>query len=267
MIALARYIGAHPEEPLRLSELARQAQLSPAHLQRRFKSAFGLSPKAFHEACRAKRFKKALGNYPSITEALQEAGYASPSRLYEKLDDLLGMTPTLYRGGAAGVSISYGQGPSPLGPLTLAATDRGVCFVHVGRRGLAALRAEFPGAQINQAPPGPGPLKSWFREIQRSLEKANACLDDIPLDLAGTVFQRRVWELIRTIPPGQTRSYKQLAQSLRKPSAARAVGRACATNRVALLIPCHRVLRGSGELAGYRWGKKRKQALLKLEQA
>ncbi len=265
---LCRYIEARSGQPLSLADLARHAGLSPSHLQRAFKSAVGLTPRQFHDACRLKSLKTGLRTGDAVTPAVYDAGYGSSSRVYERTGQTLGMTPGQYRRGAQNVSISYATAHTPLGLLMIGATDRGLCFVQFGdspRNLLAELRAEYPRAAVEpMAQPYPAPFLNWVEALSRHLE-GNLPALDLPLDIRATAFQALVWRYLQAIPPGQVRSYTEVAAAVGRPNAARAVARACASNRVALVVPCHRVIRQSGDLGGYRWGLARKRALLKLE--
>lgn len=255
-------------EPLTLAALGREAGMSPSHLQRTFRAVVGVSPREYLEACRLEAFKDEVAAGASVTGAIYEAGFGSSSRLYERSGERLGMTPTEYRRGGAGLSISYAAIDTALGRLMLGATDRGVCFVHFGDSDAEleqALAAEYPRARRERVgEPLPEALGAWLDALRCHLEGGQPELD-LPLDLQATAFQMRVWRALRAIPHGATRSYSEVAESIGAPGAARAVAAACAANRTALAIPCHRVLRASGELAGYRWGVERKRALLERE--
>jgi AraC family transcriptional regulator of adaptative response/methylated-DNA-[protein]-cysteine methyltransferase len=238
--------------------------MSPYHVQRTFKRIMGITPRQYAAACRSKRFKAQLRKGDSVTTALYDAGYGSSSRLYEKAPAQLGMTPAAYRRGGAGMSIHYATVDCPLGRLLVAATERGVCAVSLGHSDAAleaALLREFPRADIHRNEAG---LRRWINALVRHLDGREPHLD-LPLDVQATAFQWRVWEALRAIPYGSTRSYGEIARAIGRPSAVRAVARACATNRVALITPCHRAIREDGGLGGYRWGLKRKQALLAKE--
>jgi AraC family transcriptional regulator of adaptative response/methylated-DNA-[protein]-cysteine methyltransferase len=264
--AARQYLDAHLDESITLDRLAREVHLSPHHLQRTFKRQVGLSPRRYVEARRLERLKERLREGDTVTRATFEAGYGSTSRLYEQADTNLGMTPGAYRRGGEGMRIHFTTTATPLGRLLVAATERGVCAVTLGDDDAsleAALRREYPRATT--APAG-AELQGWVDEIVAYLAGAHTRLH-LPLDLPATDFQRRVWEALREIPYGSTRSYRELAEAIGRPTAARAVARACASNRVALVIPCHRVVRGDGELSGYRWGPERKRRLLELEAA
>lgn len=263
---LCQYIEQNCESTLTLAHLARHAGVSPFHLQRSFQSLIGLSPRQFQQACRLQRLKASLRQGAPATEAIFDAGYGSLSRVYERTSAYLGMTPIEYRRGGHGLTISYATLDTPLGPMLLAATDRGLCFLQFGAAP-AALQAEFPAAALLPVPlPYPAQLNLWIESLRAYLAGHRTQLD-LPLHLHATAFQMRVWRYLQTIPRGQTRSYSQVAAAIGQPAAARAVARACASNPVAVVIPCHRVIRGNGELGGYRWGLERKQSLLHAEKS
>ena len=257
-------------ESLGLEELSRQVGLSPFHLQRTFKEIVGISPKEYVEACRIEALKGALRSNESVTEAIYEAGFGSSSRVYERVDTRLGMTPSEYRDGGKGVSISYVSVASPLGMMMIGATDRGLCSVQFGESHeelLGMLRAEYPAAKLEQMKsPYPDEFDSWIKSLLRYLRREQIRLD-VPVDVQGSAFQMKVWKYLQTIPYGDVQSYSEVAAAVGDPNAVRAVARACARNRVALVIPCHRVIRGNGELAGYRWGLERKRILIDSERA
>lgn len=270
IIKLARLIEERSDESLSLAALAREANLSPAHFQKRFKEQMGVSPKVYQEACRLKKLKAELRKGNTVTEALYEVGHSSPSRVYEKLNEKIGMTPRQYQKQGQGLLISYAHASTVLGKMLLAATERGICFIQFGRTQkemLETLQDEFPKAQIQMMP------QASAAEFGRWIEALDAYLAgsveklDLPLDMMGTAFQIKVWKFLQKIPRGSTWSYSELAEKIGNPKAVRAVASACARNNLAIVIPCHRVLRGSGELAGYRWGFERKKALLELEEA
>jgi AraC family transcriptional regulator of adaptative response/methylated-DNA-[protein]-cysteine methyltransferase len=267
---LAGFIRAHADEPLPLARLAAEAGLSPFHLQRSFKAVLGVSPREYHAAERLKAFKAALREGDSVLGATFEAGYGSTSRVYEQVDGGLGMTPSAYRAGGAGETIVHAVRETALGPLMMAATERGVCFVQFGDSEAALLRqlrAEFPKAELR--PTGEDarlPLDAWMGALDDHLSRAGP-RPDLPLDLRGTAFQVRVWRFLLSIKPGEVVSYSELATGVGAPRAVRAAARACAANRLAVLIPCHRALRADGSLGGYRWGLERKRALLDAERA
>lgn len=258
------HIDAHLDDRLTLDSLAGIAGLSPAHLQRSFKARLGLSPRDYVRALRAERFKTEVRKGRSVTDALYEAGYSSGSRLYEGAYARLGMTPGAYRRGGQGVAIRYSIATSTIGRLLVAATEKGVCSVQLGgaERGLEdALRRQYPNASIERDDRA---LRPTLAAILAHLKGGVRQLD-FPLDVAATAFEWRVWRALQEIPYGETRSYAEVATAVGRPRAARAVARACASNRVALLVPCHRVVRGDGSAGGYRWGEARKRRLLAQE--
>jgi AraC family transcriptional regulator of adaptative response/methylated-DNA-[protein]-cysteine methyltransferase len=266
----AAYIQANCERELPLRTLSREAGLSPFHFQRSFKSVVGVTPKQYQEACRLRTLKLELREGDDVLQAIFAAGFGSTSRVYERVDTRLGMTPSEYRAGGAQVGITHATIHTRLGLLTIGATDRGLCFVQFGASEdelIGALRREYPSACLSALPkPWPEPFWEWMRALERHLEGASGGLD-LPLDIRATAFQMKVWRYLQSIPYGQTRSYREVAEGIGQPMAARAVATACARNRVALVIPCHRVIRGTGEPGGYRWGLERKRALLEGEQA
>ncbi len=259
------WLDDHLDEPVTLAGLGEAVGLSPWYLQRTFKRLTGLTPKEYSAARRLERLKSNLRKGDDVTTATYDAGYGSGSRVYEQSDARLGMTPATYRRGGRGAAIRYLVTDSPLGRMLVAATDRGVCAVSFGAADAdleAGLHKEYPNAEIRQ---GDDPvLEAWAGEILRHLEGDGPRLA-LPLDIQATAFQWRVWRALQEIPRGETRSYGEVAASLGRPSAARAVARACASNRVALAVPCHRVVRGDREAGGYRWGEERKRQLLEME--
>ena len=261
-----RFIDGFEEGVPTLRQIADHVGLSPAWLQKRFTRALGVSPKQYADQRRRERLKSLLREGDEVTGALYEAGYGSSSRLYESSDATLGMTPATYRKGGAGARIAWTTAPCALGLVLVAATERGVCFVAFDDNEAAlgaALRAEFPHAEIV---PDIGILKAWTAEVLRRVE-GKPPRATLPLDVQATAFQQRVWRALTEIPQGETRTYSEIARSLGKPAAQRAVGRACATNPVSIVIPCHRAKRSDGGLAGYRWGVARKEALIAAERA
>ena len=260
---VCKYIENRQQLPS-LAELASQFSLSSHHLQKTFKGIVGISPHQYADEFRLQRLKRKLKNGKSVTAALYEAGYNSSSVVYERASKQLGMTPVNYRSGAHKLNISYSTANCPLGVLLVARTEKGICAVSLAdspKPLLDWLGTEFPKAIIV---PDVNGLKHDVAQILQYLKgKQPHC--NLPLDLRATAFQRRVFEELRRIPYGQTRSYSDIAASLGSPSASRAVARACASNLVSLLVPCHRVIRKTGNLGGYRWGLNRKAALLKLE--
>jgi len=264
------YIRNNAAEPLSLSQLAGRIGLSPFHFQRSFKAIVGVTPKQFQEACRMDALKSNLRAQPSVTHAIYEAGYGSSSRVYERADTRLGMTPAEYRKGGEGLAISYVAAGSPLGRMMLAATDRGLCFLQFAdsdKKLLNMLQTEYPNATLAPMPqPFSEQFQAWMEALDRHLRGAQPRLD-LPLDLRATAFQLKVWDYLQSIPYGSVQSYAEVAAAIGRPAAARAVARACATNQVALVIPCHRVIRGTGALGGYRWGLARKRTLLDKERS
>jgi AraC family transcriptional regulator, regulatory protein of adaptative response / methylated-DNA-[protein]-cysteine methyltransferase len=262
---IAGYIEQHAHERLTLGHLAERAHLSPAHLQRRFKAALGVSPKMFQDAARLRRLKGGLKAGKSIVDAIADAGFESTSRVYGHAPRSLGMTPSAYRQGGAGETIAYAARDTAMGPLLMAATDRGVCFAQFGASTaalIAQLKSEFPHA--THAPSrmaGSGELDDWMRAFDAHLA-GNAPRPELPLDLRGTAFQIRIWRFLLQVPEGSVVSYSELAAGIGAPKAVRAAASACAANRIAVLVPCHRVLRGNGALGGYRWGLERKRVLI-----
>lgn len=267
---LCGYIRDHADEALTLEVLARRAGMSRFHFQRTFKEIVGVTPKQYADACRLGQLKGNLRRQGSVTDAIYEAGFGSSSRLYERLDTRLGMTPGEYRGGGKGVAISCASAKTPLGMLMIGATDRGLCFVQFGETPeqlLGMLRKEYPNAAIDEmARPYPGQLELWLNALTAHIEGFKQA-DGLPLDVRGTAFQLRVWRYLQSIPSGDVRSYAEVAEGIGQPAATRAVARACASNRVAITIPCHRVVRGDGTLGGYKWGVERKRVLLDRERA
>ena len=254
------------EEGLRLGALARTLGTTQATLRRAFLQVTGVNPRELAEALRIKRFKAMLRAGKSITDALYETGYGSSSRVYERSNAQLGMTPATYRKGGMGMRIGYTIAKSPVGKVLVAATERGVSAVYLGdaeNTMVAELREEYPRAEIA---PAADSFQRWVREILQRIEGQQPGLE-LPLDLQATAFQRRVWRELQRIPRGRTRTYSQVARSLGQPKAVRAVARACATNPVSVVVPCHRVIREDGALAGYRWGLSRKEQLMAQERA
>jgi len=258
------HIEQNPDQGVTLSLLAAQVGMSPFHLQRTFKRLLGVSPREYQDALRVTRFKSRLRAGDTVSRATYEAGFGSSSRVYERSDSTLGMTPAVYRRGGAGLLITYTVVESPFGKLLVGATDRGVCSVALGDSDetlVRALRSDFPRAEIERWDDA---HRDWVEEIVGHIGGGNVGLS-VPLDVQGTAFQQQVWALLRKIPPGRTRSYGEIATELGNPRATRAVARACASNRIAVVIPCHRVVRGDGDAGGYKWGMERKRALLDRE--
>lgn len=270
MQALCRYIENHAQETLTLDALGERAHTSPFHLQRQFKAVIGVSPRQYIEACRLRALKTGLREGATVTRAIHDAGFGSTSRVYERVATRLGMTPKQYRAGGAGIAISYATAQTPLGLVMIGASDRGLCFVQFGdneQELLAMLLAEYPGGQIAPMREGMKPaFDAWMQALGDHLSGTRPELD-LPLDLRGTAFQMKVWSCLQTIPYGEVQSYAEVAAAIGQPHAARAVARACAANRIALLVPCHRVIRGDGGVGGYKWGLARKRTLIDRERA
>ena len=265
------FIEAHLDRPVRLSELGRVAGLGPFTVQRLFKKQVGVSPLEYQRALRAGKLRNELKQGGSVTDAIYEAGFGSSSRAYEGA--ALGMTPARFAKGGKGERIGWATARTPFGWMIVGATERGLCWLALGATAAeaeASLRAEFPLAALRRDP-------ALRRLVDAALESVRDGSDLVrsrsgaeagaigALDLRGTVFQLRVWQALRSIPRGETRTYSQLAREMGIPNSTRAVARACATNRVAVLVPCHRVVGVSGGLTGYRWGVERKRQLLAAE--
>lgn len=258
------YLEARRGERVTLGELARAVGSSPFHLQRRFKQAFGLSPRDYQDALRVEAVKHSLRNGRRVADAVFEAGYGSVSRFYEKAASRLGMAAREYRAGGKGRRVSFGCFRTAIGTVLIAATERGVCAVKLGESAALLkdlLRQELGEAELLEDARG----IAAYRDAILGLLKGEDTFARLPLDVRGTVFQRRVWDALRRIPRGETRTYRQLAAEIGAPAAVRAVGSACGANPVALAVPCHRALRSDGGLGGYAWGLERKRKLLALE--
>lgn len=263
-IAAACRIIEKSEDPPKLGQLASHAGLSPFHFHRVFKSITGITPKSYAAAHHAIRVRAELGRSESVTEAIFGAGYNSSSRFYEKSDGLLGMTPTRFRAGGANTAIRFAIGDCSLGAILVAATERGVCAISLGddpEKLACEFQDRFPRAELIG---GDAQFEKWVAHVVGYVDNPAIGLD-LPLDIRGTAFQQRVWRALRDIPIGSTATYTEVAQRIGAPKSARAVARACATNVLAIAIPCHRVVRTDGSLSGYRWGVERKRALLKKE--
>ena len=264
VLGVCRFLEEHADAPVSLAALARELGFSPFHIQRTFKAVLGISPRAWADERRVERFKQGVRAGASVTHAMYDAGYGSSSRLYTCSPAQLGMTPATYRKGGAGLEIRFTLEDSAIGTALVAATPRGVCAIRFGgseRELERGLRREFSRASITRDDGALAACAAALRAAIGGGEEASS----LPLDIRATAFQRRVWEQLRAIPAGETRSYAEVAQAVGNPRAARAVARACATNPVAVAIPCHRVIRSGGDLGGYRWGLARKRALLDAE--
>lgn len=263
-------IDEHDEAPVTLQALATETGVNLHHLQRTFKDVMGITPRQYKENRRLAKFKDNVKTGASITDAMYDAGYGSSRGLYEKSASQLGMTPATYGRGGKGMRIVYTIASCSFGRLLVAATERGVCSVALGDSdaGLtSALFSEYPNASIDSKDTSISPaLNLWLNTVLDGLNGRSARID-LPLDIQATAFQWRVWEELRRIPFGATRSYQEIAKAIGNPNAVRAVARACASNHAALVIPCHRVIRGDKSLGGYRWGLERKRKLLECEQS
>lgn len=262
--SICRFIEQHLDEPMTLVRLGREFHQSPFHLQRRFKAILGITPREYADSRRLHSLKRSLQAGDSVTRAMYDAGYGSSSRLYERTASQLGMTPDKYRRGAIAAAIRYTCADSPLGRMMIAATQNGICSIQFAPSDdelLQGLQREFPFAQRK---PDDGSLQPWVVSLRHQMRGQHG--DSLlPLDIRATAFQRRVWSHLQSIPFGSTKSYSQVAKAIGQPTAARAVARACATNPVAVAIPCHRVVREDGSMGGYRWGMERKKTLLEME--
>lgn len=263
-------IDEHNEETMTLERLSEITEVSSHHLQKTFKQLMGITPRQYAESRKLERFKSGVKQGSPVTAAMYDAGYGSSRALYEKSASQLGMTPATYGRGGRGMRIVYTIADSPLGRLLVAATERGVCSVKLGDSDAELARAlfdEYPNASIDSKDTSISPsLNLWLDVILSSLN-GNARAIDLPMDVQATAFQIRVWEELRRIPYGSTRSYQEIAKAIGKPNAVRAVASACARNHLALVIPCHRVIREDKSLGGYRWGLERKRRLLQKEKS
>jgi AraC family transcriptional regulator, regulatory protein of adaptative response / methylated-DNA-[protein]-cysteine methyltransferase len=257
------FLDANAERVVSLAELATHVGVSASHLQRSFKQIVGVSPKQYQNALRVQQLKNRLRAGDTVSRATYEAGFGSSSRVYEQSDATLGMTPASFRRGGAGIAIRYTIADAPLGRVLVATTTRGVCAVELGATDAdveRALRDDFPNALIAR---GDDEHDSWVKAVIAQIAGSrNESSRSVPLDPKGTAFQLRVWKALRDIPRGERRSYSDVAAAIGQPTAIRAVARACATNKLALLVPCHRVVRSDGALSGYKWGIDRKRRLL-----
>ena len=267
------YIDTHindlSDERITLQLLGEKSGMSPYHLQRTFKEVIGLTPAQYIRARKMERLKGELKRGETVSRATYGAGYSSSSRVYEAADARLGMTPAAYRDGGIGMHIDYVIAKTSLGLLLVAATERGVCAVTLGDDASvleSALAREYPAATRERMTAPSGSLGPWVAEIVAALDGERA-RPDVPLDLQASAFQWKVWQELQRIPFGETRSYSEIAVAIGSPKGARAVAAACANNRVAVVIPCHRVIRRGGELGGYRWGIERKKRLVEKERS
>lgn len=252
------------ETTLTLDALAQHARMSRFHFQRTFKKMIGVTPKQYQQMLRAQRMRTTLNESASVTEALYAAGYNSSGHFYRESGAMLGMTPTEFRSGGETLEIQLGTARCDLGMVLIAATHNGICAIELGDDEstlIESMRLRYPRANLLMMNTQ---TAQWLQQVVRWIKQPQAALQ-LPLDIQGTAFQRQVWDALREIPPGQTRSYTDIAAQIGKPNAVRAVATACASNQLALTIPCHRVIRGNGELAGYRWGIERKRELLRRE--
>jgi len=269
-LELARQcIARDPAASPAMGELARAAGLSPSQFTRRFRARYGLAPAEYARSLRVDGFKRTLRGGSEVTDAIYAAGFGSPSRVYEDTARLIGMTPGAYRRGGAGLAIRYTVIDTPIGRVLVAATERGVCAITPGSDDAAlerALAEEFPKAERTRVDEGAdGWLADVVRRIATQFADAGQPAPALPADLRATAFQWQVWNALTRIPLGETRSYAEVAREIGRPTAARAVARACASNRLALIVPCHRVIREDGSMGGYRWGLQAKDALLHFE--
>lgn len=264
VLAICHYIRSAPGESLTLARLGKRFSLSPAHLQREFRKRVGISPLEYVEACRMDQLRRALKEGASVSAAIYDAGFGSPSRVYERANRRLGMTPRRYAQAARDERIDYTVVPCALGRVLVAATDKGICAVKLGDDAETLeqeLRAEFAAARIVR---DDALRPEWVKSVV-ALAAGQPTQADLPVDIRGTAFQQMVWKALRRIPAGKTRSYGEIARSIGRPEAVRAVASACGANPAALLVPCHRVIQRNGSLGGYHWGVQRKQKLLAAE--
>ena len=268
LIKVARHIEEHIEDKITLNDLSDIAGLSVSRLQRVFKQAFGISPKAYQDAIRMGRFKQSLKEGEGVTDAIFASGYGSVSRVYGEATRNIGMTPKAYRAGGAGEIITYACRNTALGLIMMAVTARGVCFVQFGEDEaslVSQLQTEFPKADLSASVTQNTPeLDDWMQALDQHISQG-AVRPDLPLDMRGTAFQMQVWQFLLSVREGDVISYGELAKKIDKPKAFRAAASACGSNRIGVLIPCHRVIRGDGSLGGYRWGLERKRVLLDQE--
>lgn len=260
---IARFIAKNADEAQSLESLGKLANMSPHHFQKQFSQFFGLSPKEFQIAARNKIFKQSLRGGGTILDAIYAAGFGSTSRVYEKANEIIGMNPKDYKKGASGETIFYFIRQSSIGKILMAAASKGVCAVEIGSDDdelFEMLRSEFPNAVIEPAANN-NALLDWSRALQEYID-AIGPKPEIPLDIRGTIFQQKIWRFLSSLKPNERLSYSELAVKIGAPKAFRAAASACAKNKIAILIPCHQVLRMNGDLGGYKWGLERKAALL-----
>jgi AraC family transcriptional regulator of adaptative response/methylated-DNA-[protein]-cysteine methyltransferase len=266
--AICRYIEQNLDENVTLTRLAKELRQSPFHLQRTFKAVLGVTPRAYADSCRMNHLKRNLQAGHSVTRAMYDAGYSSSSRLYERTAAQLGMTPDKYRRGAIAAPIRYTLADSPLGRMLIAATDKGICAIQFGNSDEEleqGLKHEFPFAQRRRDDDA---LRDQTAKLLQQMQgRKLKSSSSLPLDIQATAFQRLVWTHLQSIPFGKTESYTEVAKAIGQPNATRAVARACASNRIAVAIPCHRVVSKNGKPSGYRWGVERKKKLLGMEKS
>lgn len=264
VLRLCRHIARHRDQTLTLTELGKLGQISPFTVQRTFERILGVSPREFQAQLRANTLRSSLASQASVTDAIYQAGYSSSSRFYEHAAEKLGMSPTRFRNGGRGETIRFAIAACPLGLVLVAATRHGLCSVILGDDRLLLeeeLRRRFQQASIATDQSG---MQEYVTTLVSRMTQHPAA-NDLPLDIRATSFQARVWQALQEIPRGETRSYGELAREMGQPSAVRAVARACASNPVAIAIPCHRIIGSDGALTGYRWGIERKRKLLEVE--
>ncbi|MBV8725572.1 MAG: methylated-DNA--[protein]-cysteine S-methyltransferase [Candidatus Eremiobacteraeota bacterium] len=266
---VCRYIEEHHDEPLTIAQLASLAAMSRFHFARSFRALTGVTPRDYVNGVRTKTLKAGLRASGGVDAAIYDAGYGSSSRVYERSADRLGMTPGQYRRGGAGVEISTVCVETVLGSMMIGATNRGICFLQFGDSPEALeaqLHREYSKARIERSSKPRPPLDAWVGAVNRYLKGEQPDLA-LPLDIRATAFQLRVWKYLQGIPYGHLQSYAEVAKGIGAPGSARAVAQACGKNVVAISIPCHRIVRGDGNLGGYRWGLHRKRVLIDLERA
>ena len=265
---VAKHIETNADETVSLKQLGELVDLSSYYLQRKFKAHFGISPKAYQSNAKLDLLKNALKQGRDVTDAIYAAGYGSSSRVYEQVDGRLGMTPSAYRSGGKGEKIAYAIRKTSLGYLAMAATRRGVCFVHFDDKKTdleKALQREYPNAELRKSNAENAPeLDLWIQALEQHITNMES-RPNLPLHLSGTAFQIRVWKFLMSVKEGEVVSYAEVAKGIGAPKSHRAVANACGANNIAVLIPCHRVLKSDGSLGGYRWQPERKRALLDVE--